>query len=104
MADILVVGKRDSVLGFRTIGLETLFWQDDESVKHLANYINEGSKIIFVTEEVFGIISEFMDGYFGQMYPVFVPIPDISGSKGIGYENIRKLVIRALGTDIFGDE
>lgn len=104
MADILVVGKRDSILGFRTIGIETLFWEDKaNSLSLLKENIEKGSKIIFVTENIFMELKELIDTYFGRLYPIFVPIPDINGSQGVGSENIRRLVIRALGTDIFGN-
>lgn len=104
MADILVVGARDSILGFKTIGLEMVFWEDKEtSLPELEKNIELGSKIIFVTENVFVKISDFIDKYFGKLYPVFVPIPDVTGSKEIGYDNIRHLVIRALGTDVMGN-
>ncbi|HCL56797.1 MAG TPA: hypothetical protein DHW82_07295 [Spirochaetia bacterium] len=102
--DILVVGQRDSILGFKTIGIKTLFWEEKTvSLKALKQNIDEGSKIIFVTENLFLDIKELMSFYFGKLYPVFIPIPDITGSQGLGYENIRQLVIRALGTDIFGE-
>jgi V/A-type H+-transporting ATPase subunit F len=104
MADIVVVGKRDSILGFKTIGLEAVFWENtEESLPHLEKYIEDGVKIVFITEKVFQEIPSFIEKYFGKLYPVFVPIPDIEGSQGIGYENIRNLVIRALGTDVFGE-
>lgn len=104
MADILVVGKRDSILGFKTIGLDTLFWDNLENSKPtLEQYVKEGSKIIFVTENIFQEIQDLVEANFGKLYPVFIPIPDIQGSQGIGYDNIRKLVIRALGTDVFGE-
>ena len=104
MADILVVGKRDSILGFKTIGLEMVFWTNtNECLPQLKEYIEKGSKIIFVTEKVFEEIQDFINEYFGKLFPVFIPIPDVEGSRGIGYENIRNLVIRALGTDVFGE-
>jgi len=104
MAEILVVGKRDSILGFKTIGLTTVFWENSENSRPvLEKYVEEGSKIIFVTENIFSEIQDLVEANFGKLYPVFIPIPDIQGSQGIGYQNIRNLVIRALGTDVFGE-
>lgn len=104
MADILVVGKKDSVLGFKTVGLDTVFWESKEtSLPVVEEYIENGTKIVFVTENVFEVLQNYVEGFFGKLYPIFIPIPDVEGSKGIGYENIRNLVIRALGTDVFGE-
>lgn len=104
MSDILVVGAKDSVLGFKSIGLDTLFWEDeDKSLPLLQEFVEKGSKIVFVTENIFVRIENFIEKFFGKLYPIFIPIPDVSGSQGIGYENIRGLVIRALGTDVFGE-
>lgn len=100
-SDILVVGKRDSILGFKTVGLETLFWENREaSVEELKQFIEEGMKIIFITENIFEEIQFLINAYSGKIYPVFVPIPDITGSSGVSAQNIRNLVIKALGTDI----
>jgi len=103
-SDILVVGKRDSILGFKTIGIETLFWENRaNSLPLLKNAVEQKSKIIFITEAIFEEIKDFVEAVSGQVYPVFVPIPDISGATGVSSENIRKLVIKALGTDILGE-
>jgi vacuolar-type H+-ATPase subunit F/Vma7 len=98
--DILIAGKRETVLGFRSIGQETLFWdsQDIDPKEGLKEKINDGVKIVFITEDIFKDLEGFIELYQDKLYPMFIVIPSIEGNQGIGYQNIEKLIVQALGT------
>lgn len=99
--DILIVGNRDTVEGFKSIGQEILFWElnkKEEIVQSLKERINEGVKIIFVTDNVFKEIEDFINSYQENLYPMFVTMPAIGESKDMRSDNIDKLIVQALGT------
>ncbi|HOJ50231.1 MAG TPA: V-type ATP synthase subunit F [Spirochaetota bacterium] len=101
--EIVVVGHRDTILGFKTIGLDLVYYENDvdDLINQINNTIEQGAKIFFITESVFVKLNKYINTFFGKPYPIFVPIPEIKGSEGIAEENIRSLVVRALGTDTF---
>jgi len=101
--EIVVVGNRDTILGFKTIGLDLVYYKGDDNllINDIEVAIGSGAKIFFITENIFIKIKKYIDSFFGKPYPIFIPIPEIKGSEGIAEQNIRSLVIRALGTDTF---
>lgn len=96
--DILIVGKKDSILGFKSVGVKTLFWVDADTTKNnLETLIKNGARIIFLTEDIFELCQEVMDDYKDSIYPMFIPIPSLEVNKGLGYNKVKQLEIEALG-------
>ena len=106
MYKIGVIGDRDSVVGFRAVGLDVFPCQDfDVAKKTLHRLAKEDFAIIYITEKLAGEISEEIDKYKDSMLPAIIPIPDKNGATGSGMDNVRKSVERAVGADIlFGGD
>ena len=106
MYKIGVIGDRESVLGFKAVGLEVFPCdQADEAKKVLKKIAKEDYAIIYVTEKLFQHLGEEVDSYIDSKIPAIIPIPSKDGNMGIGMSNVKKAVERAVGADIlFGGD
>lgn len=105
---IAILGKKEEILAFKGLGMETLFSdtaeQAEEILLSLRSERNANYAIIFISEDMFQDISpEVMDKLSGEVLPAIVPIPGLKGSTGFGEMRMRKFVEQAVGSDIFAD-
>lgn len=101
MYKIAVLGDRDSVLGFRTLGLEAVPAESVEQAKReLHRLAKEDYAIIYLTEQYAAQMEEDLARYRDTLIPAVILIPGKSGSLGIGMKNVTKSVERAVGADI----
>lgn len=106
MYKIGVIGDRESILGFKAVGLEVFPCDShDEGAKVLKKLAEEGFAIIYVTEQLYKDMLQQVGEYRDNRLPAVIPIPSKDGSLGIGMEGVKKSVERAVGADIlFGGE
>ncbi|MGI6071850.1 MAG: V-type ATP synthase subunit F [Lachnospiraceae bacterium] len=105
MYKIAVLGDRDSIYGFATLGLETYPVSNaDEGADTLKKLAYTDYAIIYITEELYGDIIDDIEKFKKQRLPAIVPIPGATGNTGLGMEAARRLVVKAVGTDIFSNE
>ncbi|HPD88911.1 MAG TPA: V-type ATP synthase subunit F [Oscillospiraceae bacterium] len=98
---IAVVGEKDSVLGFKTVGFDVFETKgSQETAEQIHALAKQGYGIIFVTEEALLPVKEILNDYKEVMLPAIIPIPGIHGSEGIGLQNVHRSVERAVGADI----
>ncbi len=109
MSDIAVIGDRDSVLAFKALGVKTFFWDEDTAndeegwKKAIDSVVNKDYKIVFITEDFHKKCSNRIEELYYRVFPVIIAIPNNKGSKKYGLEMVRRLVARAIGTDIFAE-
>ncbi|MBD3361107.1 V-type ATP synthase subunit F [Candidatus Peregrinibacteria bacterium] len=116
--NIAIVGNKDTILGFKGLGLKTFDANTtEEAVKLLFKLKDEeitvdektGEKrpayaIIFITENFASEISK--DDYkklSGEALPAIIPVPGSKGTAGYGIKRIGKMVEQAVGSDIFSE-
>jgi len=106
MHKVGVIGDRDSVLGFKAVGLDVFpCVAVDEARKTLHKIVKEDYAIIFITENLAKDMTEAMAQYKDLKLPAIVPIPGMDGNHGVGFANLKKSVERAIGADIlFGGD
>lgn len=106
MYKIGVIGERDSVLGFKAVGLDVFPTSKGEEAKHILHRIaKEDYAIIYITEGLAVQIQKDIDEYKDMKIPAVITIPGKEGSSGAGMDNVRKSVERAVGADIlFGGD
>ena len=98
MAKIAVIGDRDSVLGFRALGLEVHTVEDSTEARHLLRKAaEEGCAAVFLTEALAAPLQEEIDRY---KEAAIVLIPGKGGSLGLGETALHNAVERAVGADI----
>lgn len=115
---IAIVGPKDTILGFKALGLKTFnALTTEEAVKVLYELKKEQivdektgeSKplyaIIFVIED---LMSEMEDSDYKKLsqdaLPAIVPVPGTKGATGYSLKRIGKMVEQAVGSDIFSDK
>lgn len=101
MAKIGVIGPRDTVLLFQAVGLDVFFEDEGERANRtLHRLAREGYAAVLITESLYSACVETIAEFAGQPYPAVVPIPDHTGSRGIGEAALRENVEKAVGMDI----
>ena len=98
---IAVLGDRDSVLGFRALGLTVCPAESVEQAKAaLHRMAKENYAVIYLTEQLAVHMEEDLARYKDALTPAVILIPGKEGSLGIGMSNVKKSVERAVGADI----
>lgn len=101
MYKIGVIGDKQSVQGFKAVGLDVFDCNTREDAKNTLHKIaGDNYAIIYVTESFYDKIKESIYEYNEERLPAIIPIPGMQGSLGIGLGNIKKAVEKAVGADI----
>ena len=120
MADIAVLGDERSILGFKPFGVDVHFYSEGSGsiagseARSIAGS-SEGSsiedwfkgivrmdyKLILVTESIAGKLKEQIDALWFKELPVVLTIRGVGESSRVAFERLRRLVIKAVGTDLF---
>lgn len=101
MYKIGVIGDKQSVLGFKAVGLNVYGCSSNEEARNtLKSIVNEEYAIIYITENFYGQLKDTINEYNEKRLPAIIPIPGMQGTMGLGIENIKKAVERAVGADI----
>lgn len=105
MADIAMIGGRDSVLLAKAAGLDVYFETGGTAAgKLITKLAKEGVKVIFVTEPVYAAAQEVIERYRSEAFPAIIPVPDNRGSTGVALAAIKANVEKAIGADILFNE
>ena len=101
MYKIAVLGDRDSVLGFKALGLEVVFAEEAETARaELHRLAREDYAIIYITEQLAKDLPGEIAKYKDAVTPAVILIPGKSGSLGLGASALQSAVERAVGADI----
>ena len=107
MYKIAVLGDRDSVMGFKALGLETFFAEDAEQARHTLHRLAKPAggaqsdyAIIYITEQLAELLSADIDRYKTSVTPAVILIPGKTGSLGLGARALQNAVERAVGAGI----
>lgn len=101
MYRIGVIGDRDSVLGFQSLGLEVCPANSAEDARQaLHRMAKEGFAILYLTEQLAAQLGPELARYQSELTPAIILIPGKEGSLGIGMANVKTAVERAVGADI----
>ena len=98
---IAVLGDKDSVMGFKALGL-TVFPADNVGqARHTLHRIaKEDFAVVYLTEQFAAQMEADIARYKDELTPAIILIPGKEGSLGLGMANIKKSVERAVGADI----
>ncbi len=88
-------------MGFSALGADVVFPADAEGARAaLGRLAAEEYAVVFITERLAADISDAIAQYDDRLTPAIIPIPDNSGTLGIGMANVKSRVERAVGSDI----
>ena len=103
MLKIAVIGGRETVMGFKALGLETYPAADaaeaGQTLRHLTRDSDDYA-IIYIEENLAAQLSHEIDKFKDRPTPAIILIPGREGSLGIGRDNIQRAIERAVGADI----
>ena len=103
MYKIGVIGGRDTVIGFKALGLDTFPVDNaDDAKRILRELCSPDSKyaIIYLEENLAEALKPQIDKVKELPSPAIILIPGREGSLGIGRDNLQKAIERAVGADI----
>ena len=98
---IAVLGDRESVLGFKALGLDVFPAETAEEAKTVLHRLaKEDYAVVYLTEQYAAQMEAEVARYKDELTPAVILIPGKAGSLGIGMANVTKSVERAVGADI----
>ena len=101
MYKIAVLGDRDSVLGFKALGLDVYPVETVEEAKdRLHKLAAEDCAIVYLTEQLGVEMEAEIARYKDELKPAIILIPGVAGNTGKGIKGVKKSVEQAVGSDI----
>ena len=106
MLKIGVIGGRETVMGFKALGLETFPAASAAEATQVLRRITRDSDeyaILYIEETLAAQMSAEIDKFKDSPTPAIILIPGREGSIGLGQSALKAAVERAVGTNILGD-
>lgn len=106
MLKIAVIGGRETVMGFKALGLETYPAANANEALHTLRSLTRESgeyAIIYIEENLAAQLTGEIDKFKDSPTPAIILIPGREGSIGLGQSALKAAVERAVGTNILGD-
>ncbi len=101
MYNVAVIGDRETVIGFKALGLTVCYADgENEAREHLIRLAKENTAVIYITDNLAANLSEEIKRYEKTPIPAIILIPGRDGSNGVALANVSKAVERAVGADI----
>ncbi len=100
-----IIGDSDTVLAFKALGIDTFPVEDAKQARTtLKKAAEDDYAVIFLTEQLAQFMEETIEVYKEKLLPSIILIPNSKGSLGIGIENVKSSVEKAIGVDILFNE
>lgn len=107
MLKIAVIGGRDTVMGFKALGLDTFPAENPAEAGRILRQLTHESgteyAIIYLEETFAQPLHAEIARFKDSPSPAIILIPGREGSIGLGRQALRDAVERAVGTNILGD-
>lgn len=100
---IAVIGDRESVMGFRALGLDVFPATAETAAavfKRVAGQEDSPYAIVYITEELAMGLKAEIAALKDALIPAVIPIPSKDGSLGLGMTALTSAVERAVGANI----
>lgn len=96
-----VIGDKDSILAFNSIGMEVFDASTNELARDLLRkLLKDEFAVIYITEDYAQQNADILKKAKVKAYPIIIPIPTSKGSSGYGLNGVKKDVEKAIGVDI----
>lgn len=103
---IAILGSADAVAGFKAVGVDALPVSSVEQAQQEVKKIYDSSEYatLFITEDWYDQVKNFIEELAPKALPAIVAIPSQAGSTGAGLSALKKIVEKAVGSDILSEE
>jgi len=96
-----ILGEKKSVLAFQALGVDVFGISNKDDLSEAKQEIEQREyAIIFITEDIVKKFTEEIDSFYKETLPAVLVIPGIKGASVLGKEGLKKILERALGSDI----
>jgi len=96
-----IIGEKKSILAFHALGVDVFGVSSaDDLLKTKEEIEKQDFAIIFITEDIAKDYPEEIDSFYKETLPAVLVIPGVKGSLGLGKQGLKKILERALGSDI----
>lgn len=100
-AKIAVIGTQPATQIYRLLGFDVIRVDDAPTAKRqLQKLAKDHYGVIYLTEPLAEQLTGTLAQYDDQQLPIIVPIPDQTGTRGVGKNRIQANVEKALGRNI----
>lgn len=104
MLKIAVLGGRETVMGFKALGLDVFPAEDAEEARTILRKLTRESEdeyaIIYIEETSAQTLSQEIARFKSAPTPAIILIPGREGPLGLGQSALKAAVEKAVGTDI----
>ncbi|NCO24639.1 MAG: V-type ATP synthase subunit F [Candidatus Infernicultor aquiphilus] len=101
MYNIAMIGNRDSIIGFKLLGISIFpVSKKEETIEILNKIVKEKYAAVFITEEIAIQIFEKIEELQKNSLLSFTIIPNKFEKKNLGLKILEKNIEKAIGTDI----
>lgn len=98
---IAVIGDKDSVLAFKSVGVDVFDAITAEQAQSLVKKLSQGDyAVVFIAEDLATQIPDVLSKAKLRAFPAVVPIPTGAQSIGLGMQGIKADVEKAIGVDV----
>ncbi len=108
---IAIIGTKDSILGFKAFGIDCYPVEEPKNALDIVKSEFHSGRgkyaVIYLTDDIASQIdsSELEKIKKGSdLFPILIIIPSHKGSLNLETAKVRRLVEKALGTDIFKEK
>ena len=101
MYRIAVIGDKDSIYGFSSLGIEVIdFDKIENKSDKFKEMCNSNYAVIYITEALAKELEKEINHFSQQQTPAIILIPGVKGNTGEGIAKVKKSVEQAVGSDI----
>lgn len=101
MYRIAVIGDKDSIYGFSSLGIEVIdFDKIENKSDKFKEMCNGNYAVIYITEALAKELEREINHFSQQQMPAIILIPGVKGNTGEGIARVKKSVEQAVGSDI----
>ena len=100
-----LIGNEDILSIFRGFGAEVFGVSDEATVRAAVEKTRrEDYKVVYIAETWAAKVNDILKPLPDRSFPVFVAIPDRTGTAQMGIEKLRAAARRAIGSDRLFEE
>ena len=96
---VAAIGDKESLLSFRSAGIRAYECSTRGGALKALKSAQEDCAIIYVTDEIYEMLSEEISFFDDKPLPAIIPFPGMKGS-GVGMRLLNKSVETAVGSNI----